>query len=230
MPKIFHLSKLLKNPVRLRKERGNIWESKWQRENFDPHWAGRGVAKELIELKQNGWLPANGNVLDIGCGLGEIAAWFAKQGHEVLGVDIAQAAVEKATLMHGDQPRLKFMKLDITDTGNLPDRIFEILVDRGCLHTIPEELIPSYFANICRLSAANARIVLFIRAFRQQGKPGTPSSDESLEEQQLVSRVWEIFKGAFKIESFSRTSLGRPDDPKSISEMPGLMFKLLKLS
>lgn len=224
------LKNLFANPAKLREARRRKWERKWCREEFEPNWSGRGIAKELVELRQNGWLPASGSVLDIGCGLGEIAAWFARQGHEAVGVDIAQAAVDRATLMHVDQPGLKFIKLDITNTNNLPDRKFDILVDRGCLHTIPDALVPAYFTSICRLSAPNARIVLFTRAFRKQGKSGTPLQDESQEERQLVSRVKETFKDAFQLEAYSRTSLGRPEDPQSLSEMPGIMFKLVNVS
>ena len=45
-------------------------------DDFSPKWANRGVSPEIVEAVKTGWLPSAGPVLDIGCGLGEIAAWF----------------------------------------------------------------------------------------------------------------------------------------------------------
>jgi 2-polyprenyl-3-methyl-5-hydroxy-6-metoxy-1,4-benzoquinol methylase len=37
-----------------------------------------------------------GSVLDVGCGTGENALFLAGLGHEVVGIDLARAAIEKA--------------------------------------------------------------------------------------------------------------------------------------
>jgi len=37
-----------------------------------------------------------GSVLDVGCGTGEHALFFAEEGHEVLGIDTASLAIRKA--------------------------------------------------------------------------------------------------------------------------------------
>jgi len=39
------------------------------------------------EAVNGGWLSAEGPVLDIGCGLGDISAWFAQRGYRTLGFD-----------------------------------------------------------------------------------------------------------------------------------------------
>jgi SAM-dependent methyltransferase len=37
---------------------------------------------------------AQGKILDIGCGAGRVALYFQEKGHEVIGIDISQAAVD----------------------------------------------------------------------------------------------------------------------------------------
>jgi 2-polyprenyl-3-methyl-5-hydroxy-6-metoxy-1,4-benzoquinol methylase len=217
------------DPSALRKRRQERWESKWARDNFNPKWAGRGITAEITELAQSGVLPVNGRVLDIGCGLGEIAAHFAEHGHQAMGIDLAETAVAEARSRHSGYDNLEFKAADITDIDSLGDSRFDILIDRGCLHTIPESLIPDYVNSVSKLSSENAHLIIFTRAFRKQNRLSRLLMGELIEEKRRVRKISRAFAGRFRLVSWDRTHLGRPDDPDSITRMPGMVFRLVKI-
>jgi SAM-dependent methyltransferase len=60
-----------------------------------PPWDRDEPEQRLVELVSNGSLmPAR--ALDVGCGTGTHAVWLASQGFDVVGVDIAPRAIERA--------------------------------------------------------------------------------------------------------------------------------------
>ena len=59
-----------------------------------PPWDIGHPQKEFVELVRRGEI--TGSVLDIGCGTGEHALFFAGEGHEVWGIDSAPLAIQKA--------------------------------------------------------------------------------------------------------------------------------------
>lgn len=218
-----------RDPSALQKRRREKWESKWASDNYNPNWAGRGVAAEIIEIKQSGELPVNGRVLDIGCGLGEIAAFFAEHGYQALGIDLAESAVERARARYSQYDNLAFKAVDITDVDELGDDKFDIMVDRGCLHTIPNTLIPAYVSNVSKLAADNARLIIFTRAFRKQNRLSRLLLGEWIEEKYLIRRISRIFADRFQLVSYARTHIGRPGDPASVARMPGMMYQLVRI-
>jgi len=87
-------------------------------------------------------------VLDVGCGTGENALYLAARGHDVLGIDLVEAAVagarEKAarrgvpaTFQVGDA--LALQKLE---------RTFDTAFDAGCFHVFRDEDRPRYAAGL----------------------------------------------------------------------------------
>ncbi len=198
------------------------WEAKWASDDFSPKWANRGVSPEIVDAVRGAWFPAQGPVLDIGCGLGEIAAWFANQGYEALGFDIAESAIRHAREMHAPlPPNLEFRALDACSSP-LPNRQFRILIDRGCLHTIPPESVTSFARNIASVAAPDARMMLLMRAFRHD----RPFGDE-WETGIHAKRVAGIFAGSFKIERYAPTYMDAHGGKQPASALLGLVFWLV---
>jgi 2-polyprenyl-3-methyl-5-hydroxy-6-metoxy-1,4-benzoquinol methylase len=50
-----------------------------------PPWDIGRPQKEFVALSEKG--KVNGDIIDVGCGTGEHAIFFASKGHRVLGVD-----------------------------------------------------------------------------------------------------------------------------------------------
>jgi SAM-dependent methyltransferase len=209
-------------PSRQEKKR-RLWETQWSQDDFAPKWADRGMPPEILEAVQTGWLPAQGAVLDIGCGLGEIAAWFAERGYKAVAFDIAESAASKGREMHKHLPSPpEYMALDIC-AEKPPDRQYNILIDRGCLHQIAPEEMPKYVRNIAAVSAPDARFLLFVKAFRD----GRPFGDPA-EKARLIEWATRIFAGIFTIEKIAETYMDRQHGKDPAKALPGLVFWLAR--
>jgi cyclopropane fatty-acyl-phospholipid synthase-like methyltransferase len=203
----------------LRKKNRRYWEEQWSREDFDAPWLGRGVSREIISAVSEGWFPAGARALDIGCGQGEVAAWLAERDHPVLGIDIAEAAVQRARAKFGEIPwRLEFQTLDICQEAPA-GQPFSILIDRGCFHQIPYHETSKYVTNIARVSTETARLLLFIKSFRGSVAFGDPH-----EREQAVAKVRDAFSGVFSIDRVAETYLDPFNGERPDCALPGLVF------
>jgi SAM-dependent methyltransferase len=94
---------------------------------------------------------APGRALEVGCGTGNDASWLAEQGFDVLGVDVAPHAIERARARGG---RARFEVLDFLATT--PGGPFDLVFDRGCFHTFDEADDRAKFAaNVAAVLAPN---------------------------------------------------------------------------
>lgn len=89
-------------------------------------------------------------VLDIGCGEGKDAVFFARNGYEVTAFDVAQSGVDKARrLADAVGTTVNFFRADLLDFR--PDGEYDIIFSSGVLHYIPEslraEIMSSYQAH-----------------------------------------------------------------------------------
>jgi 2-polyprenyl-3-methyl-5-hydroxy-6-metoxy-1,4-benzoquinol methylase len=126
--------------LRLRTKRQG-WEGVWSQEGYSPYWKIKRIPKDIKDAVDSGWFPPGAGLLDIGCGSGEIAAWLAEQGFEVLGVDFAKAAINLAKSQHHEAPgSLEFKVMDICRGAHHPAR-FSALLGRGCFHHLPKRFL-----------------------------------------------------------------------------------------
>lgn len=85
-----------------------------------------------------------GRTLEVGCGTGTNAIYLAEHGFDVVGVDVAPAAIEHARAKaHG---RCRFETLDFLNEA-VPGGPFQFVFDRGCFHTLDEEHERARFAQ-----------------------------------------------------------------------------------
>ncbi|WP_276249004.1 class I SAM-dependent methyltransferase [Haladaptatus sp. YSMS36] len=59
-----------------------------------PNWDIGRPQRAFVLLEDAGLV--RGPVLDVGCGTGELALYLARQGHDVLGIDLSELAVKQA--------------------------------------------------------------------------------------------------------------------------------------
>lgn len=161
------------------------WETQWASPDFDPPWRVRAIPREIRQAAEGGWFPEGVRILDIGCGTGEIAAWLARQGYAVTGVDLAPSAIARARASYGDEPGLRFEVDDICDPR---DRgTFEAFLDRGCLQWLREGT-EQYMASVEAASAPGARFLL------------VHAIDPQTDAIQTIERVESLFKESFVVE------------------------------
>ncbi len=95
-------------------------------------WDSGEPDPELVAFVRGGRV-APGAALEIGAGTGTNARWLAEQGFDVLGVDIASAAVEQA---RAKAPRCRFEVGDFLAAP--PAGRFAFVFDRGCFHVFDD--------------------------------------------------------------------------------------------
>jgi SAM-dependent methyltransferase len=90
--------------------------------------------------------------LEIGTGTGTNALWLAEHGFDVMGIDVAPLAIERATAkLNGRDLYCHFQTVDFLAT-DLPDGPFDFAFDRGCFHVFDE---PEERARFAAQVAAN---------------------------------------------------------------------------
>ncbi len=96
------------------------YEQLWQRlpDGIEPHGFERRRAFLL------GAARAGQRVLDLGCGAGEFSAALAQAGAEVIGADVAEAALERARRRH---PGLCFVSVPFDGPLPFEDCSFELV-------------------------------------------------------------------------------------------------------
>ncbi|MGB9175635.1 MAG: class I SAM-dependent methyltransferase [Methanoregula sp.] len=111
-----------------------------------PPWDIGRPQKEFVELVRRGEI--TGSVLDLGCGTGEHALFFAEEGHEVWGVDSAPLAIQKAQEKAAARGLpVHFLVLDARDLPRL-SRKFDTATDSGLFHTLSDEDRPVFVDNL----------------------------------------------------------------------------------
>jgi SAM-dependent methyltransferase len=106
----------------------------------------------LVEfVASNGVRPAS--TLEIGAGTGTNSLWLAERGFDVLGIDIAPLAMERANAkLNGRTLPCRFAALDFLAGAPSNDVLasgspFEFIFDRGCFHVFDEPEERAQFAD-----------------------------------------------------------------------------------
>ena len=111
-----------------------------------PPWDIGRPQKEFIELVRRG--EVRGSVLDIGCGTGEHALFFAEEGYEVWGIDSAPLAIGKAKEKAATRGlKVQFLVLNALELTRL-NRKFDTATDSGLFHTLSDEDRPVFVNNL----------------------------------------------------------------------------------
>src|SRR2546426_817268 len=109
----------------------NYYEDRW--EQLSQHTKGENFKARAKFLGDN--IKPGQQVLDLGCGTGEFTAMIAKQGAEVFGIDIAHAAVSKASVNY---PELKFEQSAIGAPFPADDASFDVVWTSEVIEHIPD--------------------------------------------------------------------------------------------
>jgi cyclopropane fatty-acyl-phospholipid synthase-like methyltransferase len=112
----------------------------------EPPWEIGRPQKEFIQLEQVGEIV--GSVLDIGCGTGENALYFAEHGHEVWGIDFTSLAIQKAKEKAIQRHlTVTFLPLNVLELYKL-GRTFDTVIDSGLFHVLSDEERPLFVSNL----------------------------------------------------------------------------------
>lgn len=147
----------------------DTWDQRYQ--TFAPEqlpWHADALDPDLVDVISV--LPRPEHVLDVGTGLGTVARELARRGLNVTATDLSAVALARAqvacaglsvTLVHDDA---------VTSRLTGP---FELVVDRGVLHVLPDAQVPLYVATLARLVPRGGHLVVKVHAENEARELGT---------------------------------------------------------
>jgi SAM-dependent methyltransferase len=122
-------------------------------------WDIRQAQPRLMELEALGGF--TGEVLDIGCGLGDNAIYLAIRGHSVTALDGSAAAIEQARARAAQAGvSVTFGVADATKLTGYDGR-FDTVIDSALFHCLDDDGRQAYAAGMYRATRPGARWHLY---------------------------------------------------------------------
>ena len=123
-----------------------------------PRWDTGQPLPELTTILEG---RSPGRALDLGCGTGTNALYLAERGWHVVGVDFVPKAIERAKSKVRTGLKVSFLVGDVTRLRAAGVRgPFDLLIDIGCYHGIPEGRRDSYAAEVAAVARPGADFYL----------------------------------------------------------------------
>ena len=122
----------------------------------DVHW-GMGATIGSVIPTKGAIIPAAVGV-DLGCGIGNYAMWFAANGFSMTGLDLSKNAIDlanKRVIQKG--VNCQFVVKDMTEIVQDFDNIFNFAYDWEVLHHIFPENRKRYVSNVHRMLRSNGK-------------------------------------------------------------------------
>jgi SAM-dependent methyltransferase len=143
-----------------------------RRTDFETAYAGQ--APWDIGRPQQAFLDAAdrviGSVLDAGCGTGENALFFARRGHQVMGIDFLEEPIARARRKAAEQGLpASFLVMDALALNDLPE-VFDSVIDSGLFHVFSDDDRRRYLEGLASVLRTGGR--LFLLCFSDE-EPGT---------------------------------------------------------
>jgi SAM-dependent methyltransferase len=162
---------------------GSMWWDSFYRDRDRPIPFFRASADESLHdwhIRELLSISSGARALDLGCGPGRNALWFARQGYRVDAVDLSTEAITWAREHASGDPsevvdRLRFAVHDVF-TWPIPVGAYDVVHDSGCFHHLPPHRRISYLELLDRAVAPGGHFTLTCFA---AGRMGSEAPDDS---------------------------------------------------
>lgn len=123
-----------------------------------PPWSIGEPQQAFVDLVRNG--SVRGEVLDSGCGAGDLSVYLAAQGLSVTGVDFSPTAIEQAGAKAREQGvAATFLVGDVLELTQFEGH-FDTVLDGGMFPSLPRDCRERYASTLRRYCTAQARVHL----------------------------------------------------------------------
>lgn len=181
-------------------EISNAWDSAYQSTPAArlPFHSDR-LDKDLRDVLERIKRPAS--LWDVGTGLGTIAKEAARLGFSVTGTDISSHAIEQAR--ERSEGRGNYVVDDVRDSKL--EGHFDVVVDRGCFHTLDAAGINAYVETVSQRTNTGAVLILKIH---REDEPG----DWRTHRYQQTD-LQKLFAPAFEMVRWSESTMPGRQEP-----------------
>ncbi|MBY7144890.1 methyltransferase domain-containing protein [Virgibacillus sp. NKC19-3] len=116
----------------------NHWNRRAELYDFTGHHDIRSVEQEELWLKRMKSITGDKklDVLDVGCGTGFLSMLLAKQGHQVIGVDVASSMLEKARQKAKERGHSIDFHMEDAESLSFKDASFDLVINRFLISNI----------------------------------------------------------------------------------------------
>jgi cyclopropane fatty-acyl-phospholipid synthase-like methyltransferase len=127
-----------------------------------PPWEIGGPQPAMSALLEK--FPPADPILDVGCGSGDLAIYLAQMGHQVVGIDFVEVAIqqakEKARSLPSDVARLLDFQVADALKPSLLQQAFGAIVDSGFFHLFDPAQCAEYIDELALALRPDGRFYL----------------------------------------------------------------------
>jgi len=137
-----------------------------------PLWDIGRPQREFVELEERGEI--RGRVLDVGCGTGENALFYAARGHDTWAIDFAATAIGRAREKAGQ--RTAAVRFEVASALELfaLGQTFDTVTDCGLFHSFLDPHRPIYAASLASVLRPAGRAFILCFSEREPTDWGGP--------------------------------------------------------
>lgn len=141
----------------------------------DPAILAQATEELVAWLAREALIGPNRDVLDLGCGIGRVAAALAPRVRSVLGLDVSAGMIEEARLRHPCVPGLRFDVTSGADFSALPGGAFDLVLAVDSFpYLVQAGVAEAHLRDAARLLRPGGAVAILNLSYR-----GDPEADRA---------------------------------------------------